>query len=78
MIALDGISLLPGMNVPFLQAVCEQDALASSGQCRPNNAAFGLVLSVEPIEINIDIILPNNVIRQPGVVTLVCSEPGIL
>ena len=76
MIAPDGVSLLPGMNIPFLQAVCQQGSLTSAGACRPNNAAFGLVLSVEPIEINVDIILPNNVIRQPGLVTLVCSSSG--
>lgn len=78
MMAPDGVSLLQGQNIPFLQAVCQAGNLSASGGCRPNNSGFGLIISTEPIEINVDVILPDNVVRQPGVVTLVCTSPGNL
>ncbi len=78
MMAPGGASLLQGMNIPFLQAVCADPIISGLGGCRPNNAGFGLVLSVSSMEFNVDVILSNNVVRQPGVVTVVCTTPGNL
>jgi len=76
-ISADG-ALFQGQNLPFLQAMCTDATLLALGKCRPNNAGFGLVLAISGMEFNIDIILPNNVVRQPGVTTVVCSSPGNL
>jgi hypothetical protein len=78
MVTPDGVSVLPGMNVPFLQAVCAAAELSSLGDCRANNAAFGIVISTEPIEMNVDVLTASNVIRQPGQLTTVCTTPGNL
>ncbi len=75
MLTPDGGSVLQGMNIPFLQAVCQAGNLSAIGSCRPNNSGFGLVITFE-LEVNVDVLLPNNVIRQPGVTTLICTEPG--
>lgn len=75
MVTPDGVSVLPGQNLPFLRAVCESDQLTALEHCRPNNAGLGLVLSFG-VDLNVDVILPSSVIRQPGQVTLVCTEPG--
>lgn len=76
-ISTDG-ALLQGQNVPFLQAVCQNAILSGIGSCRPNNAGFGLVLSISGMEFNIDVILASNVVRQPGMTTVVCTTPGNL
>lgn len=73
----DGVSLIPGQNIPFLDAVCASSAIPAN-TCRARaGSETDIVINVGGMDFDINILTSTGFIRRPGQVIAACTA-GVL